>query len=908
MRHLAVVSLLAFLALPAAGLEPYLVKDINPVPDPADSAPSDLVTLGGAVLFFAHDGGSGRDLWRSDGTPEGTWLVSEICPPDDGCFGESQAYLLTERLYFFLAPGEPGAGTTSLWVTDGTSAGTLRLSDPPLKIRPRKLWVAGQGVLYFVAEDQDHGSELWRTDGTPAGTWLVADVRPGPEGSEIGGLAAYKGRLWFFANDGHRGGALWRTDGTPAGTVLALDPVPSSDSHPPPQDIWVIGSRLAFFAPTPARGNQLWAGDGTAKGTAPVTALSADKSPSVLLDAVVRGNRLWFVAQDRKGQELWLSDGTGRGTRVLTAFPNAAAFRGGSPGIFYSIPLPRQQPAGNRFVFQAYNGSQGIETWTSDGTPKGTRLLRDLGSTYLTLDVLQGRLYLVAYDGSGPRLWSTDGTEAGTRRVADLCSCFLYFAAETFNLGTRLLFLTGNGQFANTLWSTDGTAAGTGRVTDSEQTYRGPAAVLNGKLLFGLADGLHGTELWRTDGTAAGTQLIRDINQIDLGGSYPHSLRAFGDEVVFVAQEDIPGLWKSDGTEPGTSRIRTLGPHEVPSPVELEGASGVAGGRLFFFQHGVLWRTDGTESGTFPLPSEGVDSGCCSPEVRIVGSTAFFSAREVGESFELWASDGTTEGTRQVRDIEPGPSGSYPYELTAFQGKLFFSAETSESGRELWRSDGTEAGTVQIKDINPTRGSDPRHLTVHAGRLWFFADDGEHGEELWTSDGTEAGTHLAVDLEPGFGSFRFDFLIPLGDKLLLSGGQGLWVTDGTPAGTRKISAEPVRWSPFHVLWTLFQGRLYYVPDRREALWTTDGTEAGTRPLLDRDGMEIENVEELAPLGDRLLFTTREAGTPLWASDGTPEGTFRIHGSTGGELLTAGSRVFFGSYDRATGWELWAIRP
>jgi ELWxxDGT repeat protein len=82
MKNLAAGALLALLALPAAGLDPYLVKDINPVPSAAGSSPSYPVALGGAVLFIA-DGGDGQDLWRSDGTELGTSPAVDFGPEDD---------------------------------------------------------------------------------------------------------------------------------------------------------------------------------------------------------------------------------------------------------------------------------------------------------------------------------------------------------------------------------------------------------------------------------------------------------------------------------------------------------------------------------------------------------------------------------------------------------------------------------------------------------------------------------------------------------------------------------------------------------------------------------------------------------------------------------------------------------
>jgi ELWxxDGT repeat protein len=53
-------------------------------------------------------------------------------------------------------------------------------------------------------------------------------------------------------------------------------------------------------------------------------------------------------------------------------------------------------------------------------------------------------------------------------------------------------------------------------------------------------------------------------------------------------------------------------------------------------------------------------------------------------------------------------------------------------GRELWVSDGTTEGTAIVKDINPGEDdSDPGALVSVNGRLYFAADDGTHGRELW---------------------------------------------------------------------------------------------------------------------------------------------------------------------------------
>lgn len=906
MRILAACSLLVLLAIPSLALEPYLVHDINPVPRPEDSDPSDLVKLGGAVLFFSEDEIRGRELWRSDGTAAGTWPLSDICDTEDNCYGEPLPYLVTERLYFFLAPSD-SFGQANLWVSDGTPAGTFPLTSPDVRAYPpRGYWAASQGVLYFRATDPEHGTELWRTDGTPAGTRLVADVRPGREGSAIRSITEYRGRIWFGADDGRRGGALWSTDGTAAGTVMALDPIPSSASHPTPEFLRVLGNRLTFFSFAPGGGQQLWAGDGTAKRTAPVTKLASGKLPSLLYDSYVHGNRLYFLAEDKKnGQELWVSDGTARGTRPLTAFAKRDAFFT-SDGAFY-LYLPYHPGLKGRFFFWAHDGAHGVELWTTDGTPKGTRLLRDVcpgacsGARSLWYE-LNGRLYFTAEESAhGYELWSTDGTEAGTRIALDLCpgSCGSYPFAP-FLLGGRLLFVAQDGQAGDEIWSTDGTAAGTVRISDFEEDsivsdfFDGE--VLGGQLLFAAREIPYGNELWRTDGTSAGTQLVRDINDFDLGGSFLSGLHALGDSAVFLADDGTHGyeLWKSHGPGPGASLIADLTPGEEPRFAPGLQAE-AAGGNLFFLLSG-LWKTDGTEAGTVQLLGPETQP-CC---LRAVGSSVFLVANDEEDGFgkALWTSDGTAAGTRMLAPIPHG-ANARPEDLVAFQGKLYFLAGDSPAG--LWTSDGTEAGTVQIQSLG--RSASPfSMLTVHAGRLWFFAGDDEHATELWTSDGTEGGTGLAVELAPGYLSFQPQLMASLGTTLLVSGfaqERGTWATDGTQEGTRKISSISMS-SP---AWTLFQGRLFAGADN--TLWVSDGTEAGTGPFHDRDGQLIPIPQAFATLGNLLVFV---AGDSLYQSDGTEAGTFRIRERVLPELVRAGNRVFFGAFDPATGWELWAVRP
>ena len=168
-----------------------IVKDINPGKD--DSNPTYLTELNGQLYFSADDGTDGTELWKSDGTESGTVMVEDLYP---GTYYDQNAQ--TFRAYssdpgpftkfngelFF--PANDGDHGFELWKTDGTKDGTVLVKD----IAPGAfdglpyggvysfLTPIG-GELYFAADDGDHGEELWKTDGTDAGTVIVKDIVPG---------------------------------------------------------------------------------------------------------------------------------------------------------------------------------------------------------------------------------------------------------------------------------------------------------------------------------------------------------------------------------------------------------------------------------------------------------------------------------------------------------------------------------------------------------------------------------------------------------------------------------------------------------------------------------------------------------------------------------------------------------
>jgi ELWxxDGT repeat protein len=165
---------------------------------------------------------------------------------------------------FFLAPSD---SRTQLWRTDGTSGGTIRLTDFQLNLSTREIVTIGNRV-YFVGVDAEHGIELWTSDGTLAGTHIVKDISAGIADSSPRNLRAIGGVLLFTAREPIHGEELWQSDGTEEGTFLVQDisPGPTSSS---PGNFMEAGSLVFFTASDTDAGAELWSMPLSALASAP---------------------------------------------------------------------------------------------------------------------------------------------------------------------------------------------------------------------------------------------------------------------------------------------------------------------------------------------------------------------------------------------------------------------------------------------------------------------------------------------------------------------------------------------------------------------------------------------------------------------------------------------------------------
>lgn len=841
--------------------DPVLLAQI-PAGFPVDSEPQEIIEVGGLIYFSAINSDGTSKLWKSDGTLAGTTDIA----PDTAYGGPEQLMSLGETVFFVAASSEH---YFELWKSDGTDEGTVLVKDvfpgpDPAPWWPYKplLMATDDNYLYFAADATDDGTPgrgLWRSDGTTEGTVLVADSNISTHIDLLKTAINFNGTVYYTAFD-----EVYQTDGTAAGTIPVTD-LPGSNQFP--FDFVEYDEKLYFSG-----SNSLWATDGTVGGEVEI----GSYSDSIYKKTVV-GDTLFF----RVGtHELWKTDGTPSGTVQLRDF-----------GDFVPVSLAAFD---DKLFFRVAHESgttqtpEGVELWVSDGSVAGTMMLKDLyeGSESSTPDhftELDGQLFFSAEGPEGRELWVSDGTAEGTELFYEfvpgseggepsefkVVGDTLYFSATTLAQGREL-------------WKTDGTVAGTRLVKDLRIDFPGDSwphrfTSVDDAVYFTAGSNTEGLELYRTDGTPSGTARVADIAP-GLESSTPLFLTAYNGQLVFAADDGSTGLepWRTNGTEAGTERIKDINP---------------AGSSLF---HEYI------SSGYAPAIELSVG-----PFKEFQGEL-FFAGSDGVDGFELWKTDGTESGTTLVKDI----GDKADYEESSFPGVtvggnegfvesgglLFFPAATENEGFEIWKTDGTEAGTLLVKDIIPGPESSlyPYYVEMAdvGGTLFFVAGDYTHGLELWKSDGTEAGTVIVKDIRAGIGSSYIRHLTAMNNTLYFTaddgqGGSGLWRSDGTEAGTVLVKDLDVFVSQFNYYYspiTVSGGMLFFAVEDSVTgveLWKSDGTEVGTKLVADVHPGTLGTIpRQITPIDGGVAFTADADGAEggsleLWVSDGTETGTQRV---------------------------------
>ncbi|MDX1972733.1 MAG: hypothetical protein SFY68_09400 [Candidatus Sumerlaeia bacterium] len=720
---LALKTLIAVLPVALAAQSPVNLGELNPSAEEGSSPTSFISLPNDNIVFLASEEDNGsNDVYATDGTPTGTVKLNRTPEPGFGFYSNQILATIGSRVVFTVS----GLNGIELWASDGTLQNTVllvetniaadvsntlgpnQISEDPNDFTTTGLATESESSqesiekVLFTAGTSATGVELWETDGTPENTKLVSDINSGGEGS----FPIFLGPSSFLSTPGNEinvyfsatttavGRELYLTDGTTSGTIFL------GDLEPGPLGVFDLDENKA------------------------ITFRVIPMNIQTLENAASPPRDLFPIFTNSFGYELWVTEGKVDTTDILRdIYPGRSSSlinQFGTFGIEYGhVTNYTNQKA--VLVFTATDGPINMELWRTDGTSSGTFLLRDFSTTlfgsgfgFQNLNMQQvnnSAVFLVDTAQYGRELWVTNGSQEGTNLLRDIIpgpdSPYFNISPnlQFHNLKdpqtlvtSRLLFLATTPTEGTELWTTDGTAANTSILKDLspgiESSYPANFSLEDqptleffsaGKIALPIKSSLNGIELYITDGRPNNLELLADINPS--GDAFENIFQL--DYIFFSNDLDDPSeLCLFAATEPTSGRE--------------------------------LWITDGTSQNTkllkdiYPGPDYGLFNGLEFPRAYAEKGTILFTATDGQTGLEPWITDGTTNGTRLLRDINPGNNDSRPeYRLiyghnqgtpvTKFRqnNKFHFTAETQSEGRELWISEGTTQTTRFAGAINP---------------------------------------------------------------------------------------------------------------------------------------------------------------------------------------------------------------
>ena len=775
-----------------------LVKDIYIGTE--GSVPANLYVFDNQIYFKATDGTAGIELWKSDGTEEGTVLVKDI---RSGTSSSSPSFFFELNNTLFFAAKE--SSSNELWKTDGTEAGTVKALPGVNIFNP----VILDNLVYFA--NTADGNRLYQFDGTSA--TAVANLGTGTEAVVGGIITAVNGKLLLYMDysedEATVGRELYEYDPSTDLFTLIKD-VDNGTGDASISNFTELGSKVYFEAD-----NYLWVTDGTTGGTEAVTAAAAI---GFVKEFYAWNDKLYFEGDDGTGDQLWVYDPT---AGTVTNISNLTGANTNHDPSDYCV-------AGDYLYYRGEdkNNTDG-HLWRTDGTT--IELVDSIIKDVDDIVYLNGVLYFEAED--------TTGTTTGNELFKfDLRKSVEFTVTDGTNpIEGATVTLTGYDVVTTN-------ASGVATINDIIQEDNISFTITHTNYFeysgtISVADVNVSESVVLEKIITGNLELVKDI-YIGTEGSVPANLYVFDNQIYFKATDGTAGieLWKSDGTEEGTVLVKDIRSGTSSSSpsffFELNNT-------LFFAakesSSNELWKTDGTEAGTVKaLPGVNIFNPV------ILDNLVYFANTADGN--RLYQFDGTS--ATAVANLGTGTEAVVGGIITAVNGKLLLYMDYSEDeatvGRELYEYDPSTDLFTLIKDVdNGTGDASISNFTELGSKVYFEADN-----YLWVTDGTTGGTE-AVTAAAAIG-FVKEFYA-WNDKLYFEGDDGtgdqLWVYNpagGTVSKLSDVSGSNTNHDPVHFV--AYRDYIYYAGkdefDTKYHLYKTDGTSV---EVVDNNTVDIDDI-------------------------------------------------------------------
>lgn len=800
----------------------------------------EYIDMGAYVLFAKYSPSTGVELWRSDGTAGGTFLLLDICAGT--CSSSPENFVKIGSTAYFTVEEN---GKKVIFKTDGTSGGTGKIfdlsqvtnstnpndemldsfqtiQDYGLGLMQRQVYlVADSNRVYFLMRNlvdsaSGFGMRVMSTQGTLATTFMMDHDDDHPYI-----LVPFNGRLFINREDDV---LMWTGTTTNGGKTIY----------------------------TPSPGNPCWGGSN-------VTQISNGLLFSVCLDLngftrkSIRIDSSFTVTYSSFTESTILMDGKlGSGILYYSYF-NAGTYylkrmNGAGGGIvqlisgtsnFYSLGK-----LGSNAIFVS-----GKSFYYSAGTVGTTALVKTMSSYPVGVGSTPTRFFLTLDGGAGGQgLYMSDLTSAGTNEVFSTDGESFGNIQTLFNDGSIIYFSAWTTSRGTELWKVDATntiSLVTEPKVGSNSSYPGQIVIINGTKYF-TAVTPSGSVLYPIVQSPSAL-VAHALSPYDLGISESLYSAVSDTNQIYWTQSSFSGmveLYKYSSNS-GAAPITVIDPGKALRTDLLATKDGkflIPGGSTLFsvLIPGAFIDLNGTAnllsgSGNYPKfvapenlgdgivyaghsSASGFDiepyyfsfangtatslgdivTGGASSNPRILGNLGGFTYFMAGASGarSLYKTDGTLAGTSIVKTTN-SISETTVFKPAKLGNKIVFASNVTGSGSEMWVTDGTSAGTFLLKDIESgAMGSisDFNPGVVVGGKFYFNANDSTNGDELWVTDGTSAGTQLVKDICSGNCSSSPRYFFAIGSTLyfwtvvdnptsMSQSASILWKSDGTSAGT-----------------------------------------------------------------------------------------------------------------------------
>lgn len=649
-----------------------MLKDIQV--GPGWSIATDFEKVGNTVFFFAYPAGDTRKLYKTDGTEAGTMLVADQIDGNPDYFPIDKISY-NNKLYFT-------ANTNKFYKTDGN---TVTLIKPDVNYFINGGIVQMNNLMYFIRHN-GYDYELWKSDGTNDGTQKIKTIYTSIENRMYVyvRILAGKTKIYFeiskysdeiFQNPTQH----WVSNGTAEGTINISTLNSNFSTGSLNNQLAVVGDTYYFTAYDAVGGFELWKSNGTPMGTMPVKNINTMIASSNPTQFVAFDNEVYFTADDIKhGREIWKTDGTIANTN-LVADLNAST----NYDVNYSSIISGMIAYNDVMIAQI---TYQLVKFNKTMPPTGfyapiVGLANPENPEFIQFN---NKIYYKGWDidtDGGYDLFATDGNTVS--KIKDFHGGYDGGKPTNFVVwGGLLYFMTDVASTSPKIWKTDGTEAGTVLVKDlTWGLIESKFYAVNGVLMFVYSSPDYGTELWKTDGTAAGTTLVKDTNP-----SYQSTisnLTVYNNILYFNGYSgDSYGLYKSDGTYENTQFFSSITSVSIPT---------VFKNKLFFIGYDAgfwLFSTDGISA---PIKIKQLGNVMLNAELTVLtvfnGNLLVFDVLANKARHELWASDGTSGGTKLakvIREKEARNNDMNIKEYFNYNQKLYFAADDGIHGKELW--------------------------------------------------------------------------------------------------------------------------------------------------------------------------------------------------------------------------------